>query len=145
MPTNPRNRLGDLQRAVMEHFWTCMPSHPDGQTGRELHDVIGVERGVAYTTLMTVLDRMARNGLVTRTRDGRHWRYTATATRESLTSQAMHHTLGELASSERHSVLLHFLDKSMPEGVQEVRAALADLEARQKAQRNRPQAHRESR
>lgn len=134
MPANPRNRLGELERAVMEHLWTGALSHPDGQTGRELHHVIGLERGIAYTTLMTVLDRMARKDLVTRTRDGRAGRYRAAATREALTSQALHHILDELASAERSNVLLHFLDESTREEIHEVRAALADLEARQIAQ-----------
>jgi hypothetical protein len=40
-----------------------------------VHDAIGIERGLAYTTLMTVLDRMSKKGLVERERDGRAWRY----------------------------------------------------------------------
>lgn len=132
MPT-PRNRLGDLERAVLEHLWTEGPSHPEGLTVREVHDVVGVQRELAYTTLMTVLDRMAKKGLVTRERDGRAWRYTAAATRDELTSETMHHALGELAGTERRSVLLHFLDESTPEEIDELRAALAELEARQTA------------
>ena len=77
MPTTPRNRLGDLERAVMEELWTTAEAHPEGRTVREVHDAIGVDRGLAYTTLMTVLDRMAKKGLVHRERDGRAWRYTA--------------------------------------------------------------------
>lgn len=138
MPTNPRNRLGDLERAVMEHLWSCTPSHPDGQTGREIHDVIGVKRGTGYTTLMTVLDRMVGKELLTRTRDGRVGRYTATATREALTSQTLHHTLGELAGAERRSALLHFLERSSLEEVDDLRAALADLETRQAGPQTHP-------
>lgn len=131
MPTNPRNRLGDLERAVMEHLWSCTPSHPDGQTGREIHDVIVVERGTGYTTLMTVLNQMVGKELLTRVRDGRVGRYTATATREALTSQTLHHTLGELAAAHRRSALLHFLESSTPGEVDDLRAALTDLETRQ--------------
>lgn len=125
-----RNVLGDLERAVIEHLWSASPSGP-GVTVREVHDAVGVERGLAYTTLMTVLDRMAKKGLVSRRRDGRAWRYTAASSREELTSETMHHTLGELAGDERRGVLLHFLGSSSPEEVDELRAALADLEARQ--------------
>jgi predicted transcriptional regulator len=130
MPSTPRNRLGDLERAVMEHLWETAQSHPDGQTVREVHDSIGVERGLAYTTLMTVLDRMAKKELVHRERDGRAWRYTAASTREELTSETLHHTLGELARDTRRTALLHFLDESTPEEIDELRAALAELEAR---------------
>ena len=130
MPNSPRNRLGELERAVMEHLWSTADSHPDGLTVREVHDEIGVQRGLAYTTLMTVLDRMAKKELVHRERDGRAWRYTAASTRAELTSETLHHTLGELAGDKRHSALLHFLDESTPEEIDELKAALAELESR---------------
>ena len=133
MPTHPRNRLGDLERAVLEHLWATAEAHPAGLTVREVHDTIGVERGLAYTTLMTVLDRMSKKDLVTRERDGRAWRYLAASSREQLTSEALHHTLGELAGGERRTALLHFLEQSTPDDLEELKAALAQLEARQPA------------
>ena len=33
MPTTPRNRLGDLERAVMEELWTTADAHPEGRDG----------------------------------------------------------------------------------------------------------------
>lgn len=125
-----RNILGDLERAVIEHLWAVPDSGP-GVTVREVHDAVGVDRGLAYTTLMTVLDRMTKKGLASRRRDGRAWRYTAASSREELTSKAMHNTLGELAGHERRGALLHFLGSSSPEEVDELRAALAAFEARQ--------------
>ena len=79
---------------------------------------------------MPDLDRMAKKDLVRRERDGRAWRYTAASTRAELTSESMHHTLGELAGDTRRSALLHFLDESTPEEIDELKAALAELEAR---------------
>ncbi len=86
-----------------KQLWTTADAHPEGLTVREVHDAIGVERGLAYTTLMTVLDRMAKKELVNRERDGRAWRYTAASSRAELTSEALHHTLGELAGDERRT------------------------------------------
>ena len=117
MPSTPRNRLGDLERAVMEELWRTADAHPEGRTVREVHDSIGV-------------DRMAKKDLVHRERDGRAWRYTAASTRAELTSESLHHTLGELAGDTRRSALLHFLDESTPEEIDELKAALAELEAR---------------
>ena len=94
-------------------------------------------RGLAYTTLMTVLDRMAKKELVTRERDGRAWRYLPASTRDELTSEALHHTLGELAGTERRSALLRFLDQSTAEELDELRAALADLESREGKRKTR--------
>lgn len=132
MKTSRRTVLGDLERAVIEHLW-AQGEQAGGVTVREVHDAIGVERGLAYTTLMTVLDRMTKKGLVQRERDGRAWRYLAAASREQLTSDTLHQTLGELAGEQRRGALLHFVDSSTPEDVAALRAALADLEARQAA------------
>jgi len=137
MASNPRPRLGELERAVMEHLWAAADAHPTGVTVREVHDAIGVERGLAYTTLMTVLDRMAKKQLVTRERDGRAWRYLPASSRDELTSETLHHTLGELAGTDRRSALLRFLDQSSPEELNELRSALADLEAREGKRKTR--------
>jgi predicted transcriptional regulator len=136
--SRPRNILGSLERGVMEYLWTAVPSHPDGRTGRQVHDAVGVERGVGYTTVVTVLDRMVGKGLVTRVRDGRVWRYAAASTREALTSHLLHHTLDELAGAERRSALLHFLGNSTPEEVAQLRSVLAEIEAREEDEQTPP-------
>lgn len=118
----------------MECLWTAVPPDPDGLTGRDVHDVVGVERGVGYTTVATVLERLASKDLVSRVRDGRVWRYAATASREALTSQVLHRTLGELAGAERRSALVHFVGDSTPEEVAQLRSALAELEARKQGE-----------
>jgi predicted transcriptional regulator len=143
MSPTSTGHLGDLERAVMDHLWSATPQASDdsgavgvtGVTGvsvREVHDVLGPQRDLAYTTLMTVLDRLAKKGLVDRVRDGRAWRYTPAATRERLTADALRTTLAPLDATERRSALLHFLDASSPEELDDLRLALRDLEARQR-------------
>lgn len=141
MPVTPRNRFGSLERVVLECLWASTEAHPDGLTVREVHDAVGVERGLAYTTVMTVLDRMAKKELASREREGRAWRYRPAASREALTSEALHHTLGELSGGSRRSVLLHFLEESTPEDLEEFRAALAQVEARHPNAAPRPTGH----
>ena len=52
--------LGTLEREVMDHLWDA-----DGpQTVREVHRAICAERKLAYTTIMTVLRRLAGKGVV---------------------------------------------------------------------------------
>ena len=48
-------RLGDLERAVMDHLW----STPEPQTVRQVHEALSARRDLAYTTIMTVLQRLA--------------------------------------------------------------------------------------
>ena len=63
------NRLGDLERAIMDVLW-------DTDTSLTVREVSArlTERNLAHTTVMTVLDRLAKKGFARRERDGRAWR-----------------------------------------------------------------------
>lgn len=112
----------------MEHLWTCAEHAPAGLTVREVHDVVGVERSLAYTTVMTVLDRLSKKGLASRVRDGRAWRYVPTQSRDGLAAETLHQTLGELVGGDRREALRAFLAGSTPAELAELRAALDDFE-----------------
>lgn len=64
-------RLGDLERAVMDHLW----SRTEPQTVRQVHEALSARRDLAYTTVMTVLQRLAKKNLVLQIRDDRAHRY----------------------------------------------------------------------
>ena len=53
-------RLGELEQAVMDHLW----SSPEPQTVRQVHEPLSTHRDLAYTTVMTVLQRLAKKNLV---------------------------------------------------------------------------------
>lgn len=63
--------LGDLEQHVMAVLWRA----PGPLLVREVHQALNYPREVAYTTVMTVLDRLAKKDAVARERDGRAWRY----------------------------------------------------------------------
>lgn len=120
-------RLGDLERVVMEHLWDS-GDHPEGATVREVLDRFS-DREIAYTTVMTVLDRLAKKGLVTRVRDGRAWRYSPAGSREELTAQTMRRTLDDMDVTDRRTALMHFLDGATESELDDLRSALAQIEA----------------
>ncbi|WP_353952134.1 BlaI/MecI/CopY family transcriptional regulator [Knoellia sp. S7-12] len=128
MPSTPAPRLGDLERVVMEQLWDSTARRPDGASVRDVLEALPADRNLAYTTVMTVLDRLSKKGLVTRERDGRAWRYTPAGTRESLTAETMRASLGD--ASDRRATLLHFLDGATPEELDDLRAALSEVEQR---------------
>ncbi|MFC4858063.1 BlaI/MecI/CopY family transcriptional regulator [Actinophytocola glycyrrhizae] len=76
--------LGQLERAVMEVLW-------DREAPAAVRDVADAlaAREPAYTTVMTVLDRLAKKGFVRRQRDGRAWRYEPENSREGYVAQLM--------------------------------------------------------
>jgi predicted transcriptional regulator len=74
-----RAAFGHLEREVMEVVW---------QSGAvTVRDVQGrLAREVAYTTVMTTLDRLFKKGFVERTRDGRAFVYSAAHSRQQVES-----------------------------------------------------------
>jgi predicted transcriptional regulator len=131
MTTVPRlSRLGDLERSVMETLWDA----GDGWlTVRDVHDKLAEGRDIAYTTVMTVLDRMTRKHLVEREREGRAWRYRPTQTRGAMTAEVMRQALGEFAEAnrrDREAALVAFVGEATAEDRQALRDALAALERR---------------
>ena len=127
-------RLGDLERVVMEHLWEAADGRParhsPGRPCARCTTASTGEREIAYTTVMTVLDRLAKKDLVTRERDGRAWRYFPADTREALTAQTMRRTLVDMEVTDRRTALLHFLDGATNDEIDDLKAALAEVEAR---------------
>ena len=72
-----RARLGTLERQVIEVVWAGAEV-----TVRDVH--ARLDGKVAYTTVMTTLDRLFRKGLLARTKRSRAFVYSALATREEL-------------------------------------------------------------
>jgi predicted transcriptional regulator len=123
------SRLGELERAVMERLWAA-DQHGDGAlTVRQVHDRVGTERGLAYTTVMTVLDRLAKKGLLLQQRDGRAYRYRPVATREELTAGALRSALGGLDRDDRQAAIMHFIGDATPDELDDLRAALDRVRA----------------
>lgn len=55
----------------------------------EVREALRESRPLAYTTVMTVLERLSRKGMVTRQKSGRSFRYTPARDREEMRSVAI--------------------------------------------------------
>ncbi|MEQ4301131.1 BlaI/MecI/CopY family transcriptional regulator [Plantactinospora sp. B6F1] len=113
-------RLGDLERAVMDVLWDRGTGA--GATVREVAEALR-GRELAYTTVMTVLDRLAGKGMVEREREGRAWRYRPAASREAHIAGLMLDAL-DLAGS-RDAALVRFARSVTGTEAEVLRAALA--------------------
>ena len=82
-------------------------------------------RGLAHTTVMTVLDRLAKKGFARRQRDGRAWRYQAAADREAYVTELMLHALEQ--TGERSAALASFARRVSGAEAQVLRRALESL------------------
>lgn len=72
----------------------------------------GLQRPLAYTTVMTVLDRMCGKGLVTRHKRGRGYAYSATLNRETARAEAVRQLLSNLFDGDSRALVRYLLSGS---------------------------------
>lgn len=81
---------------------------------RDVKEVVGRSRALAYTTIMTVLDRLVRKGKLARHKVGRAYVYSLKASRESMRRAAVRELVdGFFDGSEEE--LMRFLSGAEPE------------------------------
>jgi predicted transcriptional regulator len=120
--------LGDLERAVMDQLWDA--ERP--QTVRQIHEALAARRDLAYTTVMTVLQRLAHKNLVLQLRDDRAHRYVPTHGRDDLVAGLMVDALDQAADSgDRQAALMNFVERVGADEADALRRALAELETKQ--------------
>jgi predicted transcriptional regulator len=92
-------------------------------TAREVAARLQHERDLAYTTVLTVLERLERKGFVQRQRAARAHRYKAADAREVVVAEAMLEALG--TADDRGSALVRFVGAVSAEEAEILRRALA--------------------
>lgn len=90
----------------METLW----AHAEPLSVRAVHSDIIADRDLAYTTILTVLDRLAKKGRVKRKRSGRAWLYYPSETRAVLVAESMVLELDD-AADERAAALVEFASR----------------------------------
>jgi len=118
--------LGQLERSVMDELWDAaepldanmlrdrLASAGDERAGREL----------AVTTVLTVLSRLEKKGMISRDRSARPHRWRAAASRAEHVAELMHDALGD--AGDREAVLARFVGRVTPEDAAALRRLLAD-------------------
>src|ERR1700730_15423857 len=96
-------QLGPLEERMLDGLWAR-----GSATVREL--VEGEYQDLAYTTVMTTLDRLVKKDLLTRTEEGRAFRYAPRFSREELHREPAGHAFRQLLdASPASSLPLSFL------------------------------------
>lgn len=89
--------LGKLERQTLEEVWRR------GEIS--VRDIFGAfDERIAYTTLMTTLDRLFKKGLLSRRKDGRAFLYSAMMTREEFEQGIKEDVIDDLLGSGSHGV-----------------------------------------
>lgn len=121
--TDGMNRLGSLERAVMETLWCA------GQplTARQVRDALPTP-DLATTTVLTVLHRLDGKGLVSRERRHRGYLYQAVGTREDYIAELMRVALD--STTDRGAALARFVGSIPAPERRPLRALLDSLRPR---------------
>ncbi len=116
--------LGHLERTVMETLWTLSADAGDHTfTAREVNATLPDH---AYTTVLTVLNRLVRKDLVEQIPDGKTHHYRPTGSREAYISQLMHEALA--TTPDRDAALVHFAKSVRPAEANILRSVLGRLD-----------------
>jgi predicted transcriptional regulator len=111
-------RLGELENEVMTRLWQW--NRP--VTVREVLEDLLRERELAYTTVMTVMDKLFQKGWLRREQDGRAFRYEPVSSREAYTAALMNDAWA--TSDNPAAALVHFFGMMSPEQQEALRDAL---------------------
>lgn len=76
--------LAPLELDCMTALWVLGEG-----TVREIRETLAPRRPRAYTTIMTIMDRLAQKGIVERQRAGRAWKYRANLSKEDARAHAV--------------------------------------------------------
>jgi predicted transcriptional regulator len=128
-------RLGTLESELMERIWSR-----DDASVRDLH--VEFSPRLAYTTIMTTLDRLYKKGLLDRSRVGKAYVYAATLTEKEYRARVAERLISMALQDGKNSnaVLSCFVDfvgeadrrmlRRLDQLVQAKRRALRRLEPR---------------
>ena len=134
MPLNPYSKnarragkgaeklLGELELAVMRIAWSR-----ETVTVRDVLDGLAKKRSLAYTTVMTIMGRLAEKGLLVAEKEGRTYRYQAAQTQAQFETQAAGQVVHSLITDFGGEVALSQFVKQLAETNPEQLLRLAEL------------------
>jgi BlaI family penicillinase repressor len=124
MPKPPRDVLPPLELLCLKALWSL----GEGNV-KDVRLIVAQARPLAYTTIMTVLDRLVRKGKITRRKVGRAFVYSPQASRDSMRHAAIRELLEGFFDGSAEELVI-FLRGSVVKPVQPVPAVPADLDHR---------------
>jgi BlaI family transcriptional regulator, penicillinase repressor len=96
--------LGELQLAILRVLWACGEA-----TASDVHAALHAERGLAPTTIATMLKKMENRGLVNHREDGRRFIYRPAVTEEAVTRSMVSDLTDRLFGGKASELMGHLL------------------------------------
>jgi len=118
--------LGDLQHAIMSVLWQEKEA-----TVAQVHQDLLAERGLAPTTVATMLMKMEKKGVVAHRKDGRRYVYRPTVSEAEVRSSMVGELTQRLFGGNSAALVSHLLTEGDidSEDLEQLRALVARHEA----------------
>ncbi len=99
--------LSELQIALMRVLWSR------GETSTaEMAAAMAEDRGLAHTTVATLLTRLEKRGVVTQRRDGRQLLYRANVEESDVRRSMVADLIGSLFAGDANELVAHLVQES---------------------------------
>lgn len=122
MPVQGTRGRGELEREVL----ACVAAAHHPVTASDVRADLGP--GLAYTTVMTTLSRLAGKGVLRRELDGRAYRYAVAGQPDQVPAAMTAHRMRKLLEgrSDRAGILTRFVEDLTAEDAEVLRGLLSD-------------------
>ncbi len=120
-----RTHLGDLQLAIMRVLWALGEA-----TVAEVHRALAAERGLAPTTVATMLKKMEQKGVVAHRTEGRTFVYLPTVSEGEVTHSMVAQLGDRLFGGDVTAFVSHLIEEHDVDALElaELRALIARAE-----------------
>lgn len=101
-----RKVLGDLEADIMEVIW-----HKERVSVREVYEQLLLHKELAYTTVMTIMTRLAEKGLLKKESQGNAYIYTPSLSKQEFTQTIVKEVLDGLFDEFAEPAISHLVDR----------------------------------
>lgn len=121
---------GELQLEVMRALW-----HLERGSVEDVRQALEPRRRGAYTTVQTVLNRLAERGLLTRERRGKSIHYTPVISEADYYARSLRATLDQASEEARRSALANVVGEMAPGELGEIEALAREVAGKRRRRR----------
>lgn len=125
------NQLGDLQTEIMRIVWEMGEA-----TVHDVKAALEPTRSPAYTTVMTVMSRLAEQGILERRKEGRAYVYTPSESQEQVARTLLRSLVRRFFGGTASSAIAHLLETDENVNEEELRR-LEELIRRKREEKER--------
>jgi predicted transcriptional regulator len=102
----PRQILGELQHAIMTVLWSRGEA-----TTADVHEALRAARGLAFTTIATMLRKMEDKGVVAHRAEGRQFVYRPTVTEDQVRRSMVGELVERLFGGDPKALVAHLVSE----------------------------------